>query len=193
MIHAMVDIETFGVRPGYAIRSIAALQFDLDGRKGREFYANISLASCEERGLLVDPATLRWWAEQSEGARAKLEINQRPLLDVLAEFNVWWDQVGVQKIWGQGAAFDPVLIEAAMEKCSLRPHWKFWNVRDTRTTYELAELDTRDVKRAGIHHHGTDDCAYQVDCVAEAVRRLKRRGDGGFGNKFDSLTMGSFF
>lgn len=73
MRHIMIDIETFGTRPGAAIRSIGAVVFGFpDGDNGHPFvarsggfYANITRVSCEQVGLRVEPETEDWWRRQS--------------------------------------------------------------------------------------------------------------------------------
>lgn len=72
--HCMLDLETFGTKPGSVIRSIGAVMFDLDGRTGPEFYRNIDEESCVKAGLTYDPSTVSWWAT-AVGARVPWSYN----------------------------------------------------------------------------------------------------------------------
>ena len=49
-VHAMLDLETWGTKPGSAIRSIGAALFTLDGNIGGTFYCNVDEQSCLDIG-----------------------------------------------------------------------------------------------------------------------------------------------
>lgn len=171
MEHVMLDLETFGTRPGSALRSIGAVQFGLDGRTGETFYRNITRKSCEAAGLIVDPNTVKWWSEQAPAARQALETDQRELADVAREFTSWFQKAGCIYAWGHGASFDPPLWEEACRAAKVIPPWKFYNIRDTRTIHHVFNFETRDLRRRGVYHNALDDALYQVDCVVAAIRK----------------------
>ena len=177
MTQIMFDLETFGTRPGSVLRSIGAAVFDPDtGKVGDTFYANIDRASCEEAGLVVDPATEKWWSEQSREAQQALLVDCRPLIEVVNDFHTFFRKNGGVQIWCQGANFDAVLWEAACDR--LWPSkrvlpWKFWNVRDTRTCYELAGFDDKSMPRSGTYHNALDDSLHQIACVSQAVSLIR--------------------
>jgi hypothetical protein len=170
--HVMVDLETFGKTPGHVIRSVGAIAFDpIRGTLGETFYANVDRASCEAIGLLVDPATEAWWAEQGEAARTVLDPNQIPVADVLKAFGDYWKATGARRLWAHGAPFDPPFLEAAYRAAGLETPWRYYDVRDTRTVYDIGgvELD----RKNGVHHHAGWDSYNQAVAVIEAYRRLK--------------------
>lgn len=173
MKNVMLDTETLGLRPGYAILSIAAIEFELDGQNDRQFYANIEPHSCVEAGLLRNPETMAWWSRQPDAAQKRLIESRQPLKDVLENFVTWWKDVRPTKVWCQGAAFDVPIVEAAMAAVGIEPPWKFWNVRDTRTLYDLADFDARTMNRAGEAHDATQDALFQIECVAAAYGKLR--------------------
>lgn len=192
----MCDIESWGVRPGCAIRSIGAVEFELNGAMGDTFYANVTRASCEAAGLHVDPNTEKWWSEQSEAARAVLDFEQMPLDHALLGFFCWFVDKRAEKIWSHGATFDIPIIEATAHAVKLRAPWKFWNARDTRTLHDLCDFDVRDMNRASGHHNALDDARFQVACVAAALQKLSRKYSDGprASARFDSLvTPKGFF
>lgn len=171
MKHVMLDLETFGTRPGSVIRSVGAVEFDLSGKTGETFYANIQHLSCVDAGLVTDPATVKWWSEQGKAAQDAFLSNQRPLTEVAMAFTTWFRKAGGECVWGQGANFDPPLWEAAVLAVGSPAPWKFWNVRDTRTVYDIFEFDTRDLVRKRVHHNALDDAVHQVALVAAALRK----------------------
>jgi hypothetical protein len=173
MNHVMLDLETFGTRPGSTLRSIGAVQFDLDGRTGETFYRNITRKSCTSAGLVVDPYTELWWAAPERAAAQKtLEVDQRELADVTRDFAAWFQKNGCVYAWGHGASFDPPLWEAACAAVKVAPPWKFYNIRDTRTVHHILNFETRNLRRRGIFHNALDDALYQVDCLAAAIKTM---------------------
>jgi len=170
--HTMLDLETFGTSPGSVIRSIGAVTFSLDGQVGKTFYVNVDKQSCLSVGLTVDPKTEQWWAEQSAAAQQSF-LSPAPISLEAAciEFRQWFHQQSAPMLWGQGANFDPPLLEAAFKAANVAVPWKFFNVRDTRTVYDLFAFDTRDLVRKRIHHNALDDAIHQVALVAAALRK----------------------
>jgi hypothetical protein len=170
MKNVMLDIETFGTQPGSVIRSIGAATFDLDGSVGATFYANIDDASALAAGLVIDPKTAEWWLQQPAAARRALLVNPIPFRDALRQFRDWYWSQNAPFVWAQGANFDPPLLEAAYRAVGEEPPWRFYNVRDTRTVYDLFSFDTRDLVRMRVHHNALDDTLHQIALVAAALR-----------------------
>lgn len=169
MNHVMLDLETFGTKPGSVLRSIGAVVFSLDGQMGPTFYSNIDEKSCLDAGLTKDPGTVKWWSQQSAEAQAALLVNPWPLGNVVADFHNWYRASGARAVWAQGANFDPALWEAAALAIKSPVPWKFYEVRDTRTAYDIGKLNFNAEKRAGTYHNALDDAKHQVGCVAKAV------------------------
>ena len=173
-MHIMIDLETWGTKAGSALRSLGAVVFHPErGELGEEFYANISDASCEALGLVRDHSTVVWWSEQSDAAQEALLVDPQPLGDVLIAFNKWWTDMQGQQVWGHGANFDPVLLEAAYDAACLSAPWKFWNVRCCRTI--LACGDRKPQRHVGVHHNALDDAKAQAKAVMAAFRHAKFR------------------
>jgi hypothetical protein len=169
MKNTMLDIETFGTSPGSVIRSIGAATFELTGEIGKTFYVNVDKQSCLSAGLVVDPKTEQWWAEQSASAQKAFLVDPQPLKIALEQFSSWFFAQQAPIIWSQGANFDPPLLEAAYRALGKETPWKFYNVRDTRTVYDVFGFDTRDLMRARVHHNALDDTIHQVALVAAAI------------------------
>lgn len=173
----MMDLETWGKKPGCALRSIGARQFDpYSDRIGESFYANITKESCLEAGLVLDASTEKWWSDQGAQAQDILLKDQKPLRDVLEDYCHWFEKLGGMFTWSQGANFDQPIVEAACDAVGIgerdRP-WKFWDSRCTRTAYGIASFNPRTIRRKGIHHYALDDCNHQIICVQRSFRALR--------------------
>ena len=169
MTHIMLDLETWGTAPGSALRSIGAVAFNPEsGELGATFYRNISDESCEDMGLSKDPETVAWWAGQSAEAQTQLLEDPQHIMDVLESFGEYWHKAGGVHVWGHGASFDPVLLEAAYRACWLKAPWDFWNIRCCRTV--LAMANRKPAREGGTHHNALDDARAQAKAVAAAFR-----------------------
>lgn len=173
MNNIMIDLETWGLVPGSAIRSIGAVAFDPhDDGYGETFYANITDESCLAAGLVKDESTEKWWARQSFKAQEVLLVNQRPLLEVAESFDAFWRKSRALFVWGNGAGFDPVLWEHAMAKLGRKEPWHFRDIRCVRTAYDMGLFEQGSVRVSGVKHNALDDCRYQVACVQRAYRNV---------------------
>lgn len=175
-MHVMLDLETMGTAPGSVIRSIGAVAFEFGGLvHTNTFYRNIDRDSCLDAGLTEDAKTMKWWQEQPADTQSIFDRDPELLPVALSQFYSWFKEVGGEEVWAQGAAFDPVLTEHAMLVCGILVPWKFWNVRDTRTLYAIADFAHHDFGRTGIEHYALDDCLHQIKCVNAAVKQLLRK------------------
>lgn len=160
--HVMLDLETMGTTPGSAIVAIGAVQFDPEtgavGGEGREFHAAVDLTSCLEAGLTVDGRTVLWWLKQEEAARKALADNPRHLAEVLDHFSHWVPNEC--QMWGNGAAFDNVILAAAYKATGRGQPWAFWNDRCYRTMKALSPVAPP--KFAGTRHNALDDAKHQA-------------------------------
>lgn len=172
--NVMIDIETLGTKPGVAVLSIGAVMFGPAGL-GKSFYANVSLQSCTDLGLTIDPGTAGWWMEQSDEARqAAFRADAAPLHDVLLDFHTWLSDQRATHPWCHGASFDVPILEAAFKACRLEVPWEFWNVRDTRTLYDLAGVKVD--RSTGTHHNALDDAKAQAEAAVKALNILNPEG-----------------
>ena len=176
-VHVMLDLETFGTLPTSALRSIAAITFDPFGNEHVEsvFYCNIDRASCEAAGLKVDPATERWWnqPEQLE-AQASLLHDPWDLRYAAFHFEAWWLSQHASHLWCNGACFDEPILRVAFAAVGRSVPWKYSNVRDTRTVWDLGGINAKNVPREGVAHNALADARHQAKCVTMAYAALKR-------------------
>lgn len=168
----MVDTETLGNKPGCVILSIGAVLFDPFGGLNTPritFYRTIDIMSCLMAGLTVDAGTVAWWQKQSPEARAALTVDTASIHKVLAAFQFFCKENGLDRVWCQGATFDAPILEAAFDKCKLDIPWRFTQVRDTRTIYDISGLDQLKEPRVGNHHNALDDANFQVNCIQKCL------------------------
>lgn len=169
--HVMLDIETLGTKPGCVILSIGAVYFDPYSNfiSTNTFYRNIYVPSCTEIGLESDPDTVAWWDEQSDEARDHLQDNQVFIREACQDFVAWLNADEYTRIWCQGATFDAPILEHVLRLVGIGTPWKFWNVRDTRTVYDVCDFDPKTVERIGTYHHALGDAYHQARCVQYAM------------------------
>jgi len=169
--HAMVDIETLGTRPGAPILSIGVVVFDKDKITG-EWECNIDLQSSFDAGCKAEASTIYWWMRQSGLALQAAfgnEFNSTPLKDALTSLYEYLQDEGVKFVWSHGATFDiPMLTEAA-RMVGVEPLVDYRSARDTRTLYEIADINPRDF-RNGTAHKAIDDSRAQALAVMQAWR-----------------------
>lgn len=173
--HVMLDLETFGRAPGCSVRSIGAIAFTLDGVYRGDFYRNVQRLDCAALGLTEEPETVQWWSEQSTSARVLLEESPVTLRDAARDFKEWWGVVGPVAVWSHGAAFDVPIWQVAAARAGVSVPWPYKAIRDTRTLYDVAGLDTSTVPAipGSVTHYAIDDARWQIRCVARAWEMLR--------------------
>lgn len=167
----MLDTETTGKRPGCPVLSIGAVVFTPEGIE-REFYVKATLLSCVALGLVSDQSTLDWWELQSPEARKEaFEGADMSISEALEYLSAWFVAVDAEHMWCHGATFDAPILDAIYDKLGRPAPWKFYNVRDTRTLYDLSGIQPDRTK--GVYHHALTDAKNQAEA---AVRSLKALG-----------------
>lgn len=183
--HLMVDLETTSTDTNNTfILTIGAIVFNMNNsidensqkNNEKEFYRRIDLSSCYD--LEVDILTIEWWMKQSGEARqeAFLEKPRYPLIDVLKEFILFCNQNDITYVWSHGKDFDVVVLQNLFKKYKLKCPWKFYNSRDTRTVYHIADIDYNKINIPGIDdikHHALFDCKRQILALNLSYSKLK--------------------
>lgn len=172
MKDVMVDIETLGTKPGCVTLSIGAVLFDpCSFDLGQQFYLNINVEDSHNAGFFSDPQTVKWWEKQSQEAKDHLVPNQYPVKQAMKIFADWFKQSGGEKPWSHGAPFDITILEHALSYLEIPIPWKYYNVRDTRTVFDLYQFDVRNEPRNGTHHNALDDARFQAICIQKALNK----------------------
>ena len=198
IIQVQLDLETWGLTPGSALRSIGAavtMPSDVHQLGGNMIKINITRESCEAVGLTIDPETVKWWEKQSEEAKRAATADAVPLKDALLQLNYWLTglarsaadsgymlEFGIKvgqnppvHVFGNGSVMDVSIIEAAIRAVKMETVWPWWGVGDTRTVVSLGRflgLDDRRIKRQGVHHEAGSDALYDGSRTASVQRAI---------------------
>lgn len=181
--HLMVDIEAFGKKADSPVVSIGAVFFDPStGNTGSEFYKVISLESSMASGGVPDASTIIFWLKASPEARSELVMDDAiPLDDALLQLNEFIGENAVNgpdsvQVWGNGATYDNVLLEASYDRTGIPCPWKFWNNRDVRTIVELGKAvgckPRYEIPFEGEPHKAISDAHHQIKYVTAIWQRL---------------------
>lgn len=177
MLNVMLDLETMGKGPDAAIVAIGAVKFDPATGLGDTFYANVDLASSVEHKGVMDASTVMWWMKQSDAARQRL-VTPDPvcIADALLRFEDWVNGgPHIQRpatdvaMWGNGAAFDNVILRGAYERLGLEPPWQFRGDRCYRTLKAL-HPEVPLPPSEGTHHNALDDAVFQARHLLEILK-----------------------
>jgi hypothetical protein len=92
-------------------------------------------------------ATIKWWMAQSSEARAELVADfALPTSLALMQLNqfIAANQFPAGRkylrVWGNGAAFDNVILRAAYARAGAEVPWDWWHDLDVRTVVEMGRV-----------------------------------------------------
>mgnify|MGYP003655046633 CR=1 FL=1 len=172
MSNIMVDLETMSTQPNAAIVAIGAVKFGAKGR-GEEFYKTIDLDSSVKAGGHIDPKTIIWWMGQSAEAHKAITGDNVSLFVALQEFSKFVGAKKEVKIWGNGAAFDNIVLGCAYDSVNLTRPWNFWNDRCYRTIKNMFSNGIEFVEPE-IKHHALDDAIAQADHLCKILDAIQK-------------------
>jgi hypothetical protein len=169
--HLMVDMETMAVSPNAVILTLGAVHFDpYDTGYHQSLYLRFDLDDQDKLNREIDPNTLDWWAKQDTAImeEAFSSNNRVPLIDAIDQFHKFaW---GCDAFWSHGATFDLVILENIYRQLKKTPPWNFWQLRDTRTLFDLG-IDPEMPKES--KHNALQDAIRQVVGVQNVYKKLK--------------------
>jgi len=147
MSEVMIDIETLSTMPNALVLTIGAIIFDRNDaikelKECKQFYYKVEKSSCEKLDMHVDPETKKWWSRQSKDAQYEVfydENNRLHLDEVLKKLSEFIKDCNY--VWSNSPNFDCVILENAFRKCDIEVPWKFWQLRDTRTVYDIGNVN----------------------------------------------------
>ena len=183
MVNFMVDIETLSVKSNAVILTIGCIPFNTDGthvvEKDYYFYERVDLSSYnDKKDYHMDFSTLLWWLKQDSEPRSEAFINgpRYPIEKVLIDFSMWIIQIcdycrdDKINMWSHGKDFDCVILENAFDTCELVCPWKFWDTRDTRTIYSLANISIKNIDMPTGYkaHNAIGDCLKQIEGIRQS-------------------------
>ncbi len=171
----MIDLETLDVLPTATILTIGAVKFDpfgddVNDPKCEKFYVRVDVDSCDRIGCTVSQSTLDWWASQSKEAQEEAfdPSNRIPIEDAMAQlYKFCW---GAKRVWSHGAGFDVIICEHIFRKIEKAIPWSFWEVRDTRTLFDLGINPNRPPV---LKHHALEDAWNQAVGVQNVFNSIR--------------------
>jgi exodeoxyribonuclease VIII len=171
----MIDLETLATSPDAAILTIGAVKFDpfgddVNDPKCTKFYTRVDLDSCDKIGLVTNDDTIAWWANQSKEAQDEAfgEADRVDIVDAMHQlYKFCW---GAKRVWSHGATFDIVICEHIFRKIEKAIPWSFWEVRDTRTLFDIGINPNRPPV---LKHHALEDAWNQAVGVQNVFKTLQ--------------------
>lgn len=155
----MIDLETMSARSNASICSIGAVKFN-QTEIISTFYCTIDIKTCKEVGLHIDMDTVEWWSKQNKEALRELRRNNITLIEALDKFDEWFGSKSLP-IWGNGAAFDNVIMDNAYKALGRKIPWSYWDDRCYRTAKAMFDWIPEDA-RQGVYHNSLDDAMHQT-------------------------------
>lgn len=143
-MHAMIDIETLGVKSNAVVLSVGAVKFT-ESRLGEQFYVELNLDEEIATDATMSAETLVWWLERCKKFEVTLldtanddepELPNRQKLKQLLDF-----LSDCEYFWSKGTNFDFPILENCLARYALEPTWKYYKLRDFRTLQSLFKSD----------------------------------------------------
>ena len=172
--HLMLDIESLSTRVGAIVLSVALVRFSDEA----QITLNLSVPEQEALGLEKDPKTLEWWGCQDTSAWLKATSNPFQIevaLPYISQWIQWAAPNGDFLIWCHGAPFDCPILEEVYRRAGIACPWKFWQIQDTRTLYNLAGVNPKDpLYQVPPPHVALNDALGQTRAANAALAILSR-------------------
>lgn len=174
------DLESLSLEPNAMILAIGAVEFDAaTGELGNTFYRTIDITA-KGGGGVMDPATVKWWVNQSRAARERIFADPEavPLAQALIDFSEWLGfddslpegEYPDVKLWQRGDR-DSLWLTSAYEGLNLARPYRYNQVADQRSITDLfpSEWFVWD----GTAHDALSDAILQAEHLAKALRVIQ--------------------
>jgi exodeoxyribonuclease VIII len=176
----MIDLETMSTSSNAAIVSVGAVLFDTeDGVLGDTMSLSVSLQSSIDLGLAVDGATVAWWMRQENEARKAIfgepRLTIKTALAVLANYIESSPMGSDVKVWGNGAAFDAVVLRNAYDRSGILCPWNFRNERCYRTVKVMFPMVGKPGHADRVKHVALSDAIDQAEHLIAIYRHIRHQ------------------
>jgi hypothetical protein len=172
--HVMLDLETLSTEPNAVILSIGAARFDPNEWTVAEtFEAHVDLESTNLKVFDISPNTVNWWmSDDRQEARAYYRRGDKTdLVTALWGFRQWLKDQPLEGLWGNGAAFDNVILRKAYELCGEQAPWAFRQDRCFRTLKNLPII-VPEPERIEPAHSALGDAIWQALYAQRVMDRI---------------------
>ena len=178
----MIDMETLATGTKPVILTIGACKFDpladeIVNPSMEALYLRLDIESQVELGRDISDDTIDWWGKQSAEAQKEALGDSTPdnprytiqeACDKLYKF-CW----GAKTVWSNGATADIIWAESAFRQINRAIPWKFWEIRDVRTAFDLGINPQMPEKT---EHHALADAINQAIGIQRVYRELVKLG-----------------
>jgi len=179
----MLDMETLATGTQPTMLTIGACKFDPLGNEATNpdmdvFYIRLDLESQEAIGRDVFDSTVEWWGNQSAAAQEEAlgdptPENPRYTIEEAFEklYKFCW---GAKRVWSNGATADIIWAETAFRQVNRAIPWKFWEIRDVRTAFDIGINPNMPLVTA---HNALEDAVNQAIGIQNVFRTLQNYSD----------------
>ena len=168
-MHLMLDLETLATTPDAAVLTIGACKFDPNQNDVQStFYERIQLDSQESYDRVINEDTLAWWSKQDKQIQEEAFSDADRITLQQAMKKLYSFGFGTNNVWSHGSIFDIVILENICRKLQQAVTWKFWQVRDTRTLFDIAKVDVIVEGK----HNALNDALAQAKAVQQSYKKL---------------------
>jgi hypothetical protein len=173
MVNIMIDLETLDTKQDAVILSIAAVAINTEGEILGTFHEYTE--DCPSNMATTSMDTILWWMTQDKEARKlQAEAERNPLISTLEELSTFFRNFEDQEIavWGNGAAFDNVILRRAYERNGLKAPWSYRQDRCYRTLTKLFPHIPMP-EFVGVKHDALADATNQAGHLWEILKKIK--------------------
>lgn len=181
----MLDVETLGRRPGYAIMTIGANRFsaeadrDLLMKRSNHFYSVIDSFDTQNNGFKVDPVTLKWWKNEPiwKDLSAEIRHSTTSVHKACVGLGQFLEEHRPDKVWANSPSFDIEMLRAMFKRMRVDFPIAYRQEMDFRTLMELVYPDREDRPQPELgslfpKHHALGDAMEQSIQVQKAMLEL---------------------
>lgn len=181
--HVVVDLETYGTRPGSVILQIGAKAFN----RGTELTVNdnfsttINYPDSVGFGFTVDQSTVDWWKKQPTQLHRAVLSGVKSVAEALDSFEdfiltLYKESHAGLNIWGNSNDFDLGLLKAYYHRFDQETPWKFRDERDFRTLKEVFRVDYEEIKQRynnPCQHDAYCDARWEASILEDMLAHLE--------------------
>lgn len=170
-VWAMVDIETLGLKSDAAVIAIGAIIFDRNGPSYKEGHAfEVLINPISAPGSRDSDTLLNFWFNPDKVApdvRERMFSGDVMTDDAMYMFAKWLRDNNVDQLWANPPQFDCVVLQSTYDTTNTDNPIDWFQYRDCRTMYRLAQRLGIDYRAAGVNNKPHDALA---DAESQAAR-----------------------
>jgi exodeoxyribonuclease VIII len=160
-----IDLETLDTSPTSIVTEIAWAHFD--PKRGTIQSTPLAFYPCPwtqlATGRSTSPDTIQWHLKQGSLKRDGTD-------DIITSLEHLRDAAkDIRFVWAWGSDFDGPIIATLCQQAGMPVPWKYHQLKDARTIWDVAFPDKRPEKRA---HHAEDDVKDSIRDLVAALSKL---------------------